>query len=161
MMADMLNGVGWPLHADPGNQPPALTWGNWWQVWTWSWWVVIPLALSLGLYLYGVRRLAARGDAWEKRRTFMWVQGHVVAVIATLSFLGAYDAVLFSIHMVQHMLLSMIVPVMLAQGAPLTLALRVLSGRPRETLVKVVHSLPAKALLFPPLTTAAMVMNGR
>ena len=40
--------------------------------------------------------------------------------------LAAYDTTLLSVHMVQHMMLSMVVPLALALGAPVTLALRTL-----------------------------------
>ncbi len=50
---------------------------------------------------------------------------------ATSSGLGAYDTTLLSVHMVQHMLLSMLVPLFLALGAPVTLMLRTLPPRPR------------------------------
>ena len=53
------------------------------------------------------------------------------AVLATMSALGAYDTVLFSVHVVQHMILTMVTPLFLALGAPVTLALRTLPGRPR------------------------------
>jgi cytochrome c oxidase assembly factor CtaG len=53
---------------------------------------------------------------------------------------------MFSVHMVQHMILSMLSPILLLLGAPVTLALRALpaagKGRtgPREVLVKLLHS---------------------
>ena len=50
--------------------------------------------------------------------------------VATSSGLAAYDTTLLSVHMVQHMVLSMLVPLSLALGAPVTLALRTLPGRP-------------------------------
>ena len=43
-----------------------------------------------------------------------------------MSGLGAYDTVLFSVHVVQHMILMMVTPLFLALGAPVTLALRTL-----------------------------------
>lgn len=78
--------------------------------------------------------------------------------IGTFSFLGVYDTVLFWSHMVQHMLFSMIAPVFIVFGAPATLALRALPKRPRGWLLKFLHSRLAKVLMFPPLTTALMVM---
>ena len=51
--------------------------------------------------------------------------------VATSSGLAAYDTTLLSVHMVQHMVLSMLVPLALALGAPVTLALRTLPQRPR------------------------------
>ena len=43
--------------------------------------------------------------------------------IALLSALGTYDTVLFSVHMVQHILLSMVAPVLMAASAPTALAI--------------------------------------
>ena len=54
--------------------------------------------------------------------------------------------------MVQHMILSMVVPLFCALGAPVTLALRTLPRRPRRWLLAVLHSRVAKVLTFPPLT---------
>ena len=45
---------------------------------------------------------------------------------ATSSGLGGLRPTLLSVHMVQHMVLSMLVPLALALGAPVTLALRTL-----------------------------------
>src|SRR5690606_41555585 len=59
---------------------------------------------------------------------------------------AVYGLVLFSGHMVQHMLLAMVVPIFLVLGAPVTLALRALPARtdgshgPREWLLALVHS---------------------
>ena len=72
--------------------------------------------------------------------------------VATSSGLAAYDTTLLSVHMVQHMVLSMLVPLALALGAPVTLALRTLPPAPRRWLLKVLHSRVAKVLSFPPLT---------
>jgi putative copper resistance protein D len=67
-----------------------------------------------------------------------------------------YAYVLFSVHMAQHMVLSMLVPILLVGGAPVTLALRTLR-RPgdadvrgaREWLLIVLHSRVMKVLTHP------------
>jgi cytochrome c oxidase assembly factor CtaG len=78
---------------------------------------------------------------------------------ATASGLGAYDTTLLSVHMVQHMILSMLVPMALALGAPVTLALRTLPPRPRHWLLAALHSWPARVLSFPPLTLLLYVVS--
>jgi cytochrome c oxidase assembly factor CtaG len=114
---------------------------------------LLPLALVLlpaALYLHGVRRLRARGDAWPIGRTLAFVVGGLGTVaVATLSGLAAYDESLFAVHMVQHMLLSMVATVFLALGAPITLALRTLPPRPRGVLMAVLHSRFVRAISFP------------
>ena len=149
-----------PLHADPGNQPPPLTPGTLLTAWIFEPAVVAALIAMVGLYLWGVRRLRARGDAWPVSRTLSWcVGGAGVLAIALLSALGTYDTVLFSVHMVQHILLSMVAPILMAVGAPSTLLLRNLGVLGRKRVVAVLHSWPAKVLTWPPLTTAAMIAN--
>ncbi len=117
-----------------------------------------------GLYLLGVWTLRRRGDAWPLGRTLAFVGvGMGAFFFATMSGLGQYDTVLLSVHMVQHMVLSMVVPLFLALGAPVTLALRTLpggnSGRPRRWLLAVLHSRVAKVLTFPPLTLTLFIIS--
>lgn len=149
-----------PLHADPENQPPPLTPESALTGWTPDPWVVAALVLMVGLYLWGVRRLAVRGIRWPVGRTIAWcVGGAGVIALALLSFLGTYDTVLFSVHMVQHILLSMIAPVMMAIGAPITLLLRNLGALGRKRVVTVLHSWPVRVLTWAPLGTALMIAN--
>lgn len=106
-----------------------------------------------GFYLLGVWTLHRRGDRWPVGRTVAFVGvGLGVFVLATQSGLATYDTALLSVHMVQHMLLSMFVPLALALGAPVTLALRTLPRRPRGWLLALLHSRAAKVLSFAPLT---------
>jgi cytochrome c oxidase assembly factor CtaG len=78
---------------------------------------------------------------------------------ATMSGLGAYDTSLLSVHMVQHMILSMMVPLFLALGAPVTLMLRTLPARPPGWLLSLLHSRLAKVLSFAPLTFLLFVIS--
>src|SRR5205814_10701023 len=88
------------------------------------------VAVTAGLYLWGVRRLRRRGDRWPVGRTVAFVGlGMGCAVAATQSFLAVYDTTLLWVHMLQHMVLNMLVPIFMAPGAPITLALRALPGR--------------------------------
>ena len=121
---------------------------------------VIVTVWVCGLYLLGVRTLHRRGDRWPLGRTLAFVPaGMGTFLFATASGLAAYDTTLLSVHMVQHMLLSMLVPLMLALGAPVTLALRTLPPRPRKALLAVLHSRVAKVLTFPPLTFVLYVTS--
>ena len=111
---------------------------------------LLAVLVAGGLYLLGVRRLRARGDAWPLGRTLSFLGlGLGTVILATSSGLAAYDESLFGAHMVQHMLLSMVAPVFLALGAPVTLALRTLPQRPRGALLALLHSRVVRFLTFP------------
>ena len=117
---------------------------------------------AVGLYVLGVRVLRRRGDRWPVGRTLAFVGlGMGSFAFATMSGLGRYDTTLLSVHMVQHMLLSMVVPLALALGAPVTLALRTLPPAPRRWLLAVIHSRVAKVLAFAPLAFVLYIASPR
>ncbi|WP_237774444.1 cytochrome c oxidase assembly protein [Actinosynnema sp. ALI-1.44] len=115
------------------------------------------LAIAMAvLYLLGVRRLRARGDAWPVGRTVAWLCGCATILLATSSGIGRYSPSMFSIHMISHMMLNMLAPILLVLGGAVTLALRALpaAGKgnppgPREWIVAFVHSPVAKVLTHP------------
>ncbi len=116
------------------------------------------------LYVLGVRRLRLRGDRWPVGRTVGWLSGCAALLVATSSGIGRYGPAMFSVHMAEHMILSMLVPILLVLGAPVTLALRALppAGRanppgPREWLLAGVHSPPARVLTHPLVALALFV----
>jgi putative copper resistance protein D len=116
------------------------------------------------LYVLGVRRLRGRGDAWPMGRTLAWMCGCAALLFTTSSGLGRYMPAMFSMHMVAHMMLSMLVPILLVLGAPMTLALRALptAGRgeppgPREWLLAALHSRVSRFLTNPIVATVVFV----
>ena len=147
-----------PLHATPTDQPPPLTPSRLVTEWTWEWSMALGIAVAAGLYIAGLVALHRRGDHWPVGRSVSFLLGGLGSLgIATLSVLGTYDTVLLSVHMVQHMILMMVVPMFLALGAPVTLALRTLPPRPRTMLLAVLHSRLARVLTFAPLTLALFI----
>ncbi|WNV83195.1 cytochrome c oxidase assembly protein [Umezawaea sp. Da 62-37] len=114
----------------------------------------VSIALAV-LYLLGVRRLRKRGDSWPVGRTVAWVLGCATVLFATSSGVGRYAPAMFSVHMEAHMLLSMLAPILLVLGGPVTLALRALPTAgdgppgPREWLLAFVQSPVAKVLTNP------------
>lgn len=116
------------------------------------------------VYLLAVRRLRRRGDPWPIGRTLGWLCGCAALLFATSSGLGRYMPAMFSMHMVAHMVLSMLVPILLVLGAPMTLALRALpaAGRedppgPREWLLAALHSRISRVLTNPIVATVVFV----
>jgi putative copper resistance protein D len=115
------------LTGDP--LPPELTPLSWFTVWDFDpLWATIVLFGS-ALYLRGVMILHARGDKWPLSRTIPWLMGMAVLFYVTNGAPNAYQEYLFSVHMVGHMVLSMMVPVLLVPGAPVTLLSRAQAPR--------------------------------
>jgi len=139
---------------------PELSPGRFFSEWTLAPLPLVVTVWATGLYLLGVVALRRRGDHWPVGRTLAFVVlGMGSFYVATSSGLAAYDTALLSVHMVQHMVLAMLVPLALALGAPVTLALRTLPATPRRWLLAVLHSRVAKVLSFPPLTFLLYVLS--
>lgn len=123
----------------------------------------IPVLPALGLlllavYAIGVVTLLRRGDTWSPLRSACWLLGVGTIELMTATGFDGYGMELFSIHMIQHMTLSMLTPILLCLGAPVTLLLRALSGggparrHARAALLRVLHSRPAAVLANPIVT---------
>lgn len=103
-------------------------------------------AAMVVVYLGWAVRLARRGDRWPVGRTLSWLVGALAFVWVTNGAPMVYGTVLFSVHMVEHMALATLIPVLFVLGAPVTLALRALPVRtdrsrgPREWILAVVES---------------------
>jgi putative copper resistance protein D len=103
-----------------------------------------PLAVALvALYLVGVRRVTG----WPVLRTVSWLAGCVVMLVATSAGIGRYATGMFSLHMASHMLLTMLAPVLLVAGAPLTLWQA--AAPPGPALRSLFFSAAARALTHP------------
>jgi cytochrome c oxidase assembly factor CtaG len=122
--------------------------------------IAVFLLVAAALYGYGVYRLRLRGDHWPPGRTVAFGLGGLGSIAAvTVTGIEAYDDTLLSVHMVQHMVLSMVGPIFLALGAPVTLALRTLPPDPRKVLLAVLHSRVVKVLTFPLVAFALFIAN--
>ncbi len=139
---------------------PPFTLGRVFTAWSLDPVLTVLIVWAAGLYLVGVWVLRERGVHWPVGRTLSFVVlGQGTFFFATSSGLGTYDTSLLSVHMVQHMVLSMAVPLFLALGAPVTLMLRTLPTRPRRWLLAVLHSKVALVLSFAPLTFLLFVVS--
>ncbi|MEU8871153.1 cytochrome c oxidase assembly protein [Streptomyces javensis] len=126
---------------------------------------LVGCVLALGLYGWGVARLRRRGDAWPVGRLVSFVLGVLTIAVTMCTKLNDYGMVMFSVHMVQHMIISMVSPILLLLGAPVTLTLRALpaAGRgrkgPRELLVALLHSRYMRIITHPAFTIPLFIAS--
>jgi cytochrome c oxidase assembly factor CtaG len=105
-------------------------------------WQFVPqvsaaLTAAFLLYLFGTWRVRREHPSrpWPLRRTLSFAAALAAIAVATQSSIGAYDDVLFWIHMVQHLLLIMVAPPLLVTGRPVMLLLHA-AGNPVHTWTK-------------------------
>jgi putative copper resistance protein D len=97
---------------------------------------------------------AGRAGRWPWPRALAWVAALVVAVVALDGPVAVYGDVLFWVHMIGHLSLIMVVPVLVVWARPLEL-LRGAGFRSPERMDRLLRSRPVRVLSFPPLTLAA------
>jgi putative copper resistance protein D len=125
-------------------------------------WLAVALLAAYGL---GLWRLQRRGVRWPVGRTAAWLAGCASVFYVTASGLQSYGMVLFTPHMVQHMVLTMLSPILLLLGAPVTLALRTLptahgpAGAPRRLLLGLLHSAVGRFVSSPLFTVPLFIAS--
>jgi putative copper resistance protein D len=126
--------------------PPELTFSRYFTEWNFDIAWALFCAFGIFFYLAGVWRLHRRGDRWPLHRSILWVAGLLALFYITNGGVNVYEKYLFSTHMLAHMMLTMLVPLLLVPGAPVTLAARAIAKRPdgsrgaREWILLAVHS---------------------
>ncbi|WP_405735855.1 cytochrome c oxidase assembly protein [Streptomyces sp. NBC_01537] len=126
---------------------------------------LVGCVLALALYGWGVVRLRRRGDSWPVGRGVAFAAGVLTIAAVMCTALNDYGMVMFSVHMVQHMVISMVSPILILLGAPVTLTLRALPtaarGRkgPRELLVALLHSRYMKVISHPAFTIPLFIAS--
>lgn len=93
-----------------------------WNAWDANPAIVLPLALSVWVYVAGVQRVwkrSARGRGVRRWETFCFAVGWIALVIALISPVHALGGVLFSAHMTQHELMMIVAAPLLVLGRPL------------------------------------------
>jgi cytochrome c oxidase assembly factor CtaG len=131
--------------------------------------LTVGLTVTAAFLLPGVRRLRRlrrAGHAWSASRTVSWVGGMLLLGAMTGLGVARYAYVLVSVHLVQHLVLATVVPILLIGGAPVPLALRALRRPadpqvrgPREWLLLVLHGRSLRFLSHPLVALAVYVSS--
>lgn len=123
-------------------------------------WNVEPLVaggllIAAVVWLWIVRRVARLhpGNGVPVVRSAAFFGGLFAIALALMSGIERYDTTLFSIHMVQHLLLMLVAAPLLVYAAPVTQLLRASSAHVRQRrLVPVLHSVAVGAIGHPVVT---------
>lgn len=117
--------------------------------------------LAAIVYVAGVARMRRRWPAW---RTASFLLGLAALLAALVSPIDSYAGISFTVHMVQHMLLTVVAAPLLMLGAPIRPLLR---GFPASVRASVVRPLArahavriAVQMLRHPLIAAALYVGG-
>ena len=149
VLAQLLAGV---AEAHGGLVPPEPTAIAFLLDWSFDPLVWLPAILALVTWraLAGRANRAHPESPVERRRTISFVLGVAAIVIALDSGIARYDTTLFSVHMVQHLVLTLLAPPLLLWAGPITLLLRAVSHETRRRVIlPILHARLLRLLAFP------------
>jgi putative membrane protein len=116
--------------------------------------VAFGIAAAAIAYVWAVRAVnrAHPHNRNPRIRTWCFLGGLAAIGAALASPIEAYEGQLFSVHMIQHMLLMFVAAPLLLAGGPITLTLRAARPDLRRQLLWALHSPVLKAISFPVVT---------
>ncbi len=120
--------------------------------WTFEPLPTLAIAVASGWWLWAVRRVDSLhvANPVPRSRTIAFLAAMTALAFALISGIGRYDTSLFSVHMVQHVLLMLVAAPLIALSAPVTLILRLSSATTRRRwILPILHSRPLRAIAFP------------
>jgi len=121
--------------------------GDWWAAWNFDPHYLIPLVLMGFIYARGLRRWTERTREHAHWRTASYYAGLIILALLFESPLDRLGEHHFSMHMVQHNLVMMLVPPLIYLGAPTTPILKGLPrGFRRSVVAPVLRSPVARAV---------------
>ncbi|MBV9131338.1 MAG: cytochrome c oxidase assembly protein [Chloroflexi bacterium] len=100
--------------------------------------LLVPLIAVGVAYALGYRRLARRRHATHGRRDGLFVVGYAALLVALISPVHSVGEQYFSVHMVQHLLLSLVAPPLLLLSAAMPVLLWAFPAQDRATLGRLV-----------------------
>ncbi|MDG5472289.1 cytochrome c oxidase assembly protein [Jeotgalibacillus sp. ET6] len=119
----------------------------------------LPFAAAIALYISAAILSSRQRRKWPNYRTVLWVLGVLCAAAAVTGPLAERAHTDFTAHMLGHLLLGMLAPLLLVLSAPMTLFLRsvpVSLGRKTSGLLK---SRPVR-FLSDPITASVLNIGG-
>lgn len=136
----------------PGMNTPVLGLHSALTAWQWGPFALLTFVVLVAVgywYLNAEWRLAARGRRWPARRTVPFFLGLVSIELAVQSPVATFTGRYFQAHVVQHLLLMVVAPPLLALGAPSTLLLQTGRRNLKKRWLGVLRSRPFALLTHP------------
>ena len=137
-------------HGPVPDEPPSAT--NLLLGWTFPPLPTLAILVAVVWWAWATRRVNGAHPANPVPRWRTWAFGAAMVALAfaLLSGIERYDTTLFSVHMVQHLLLTMVAAPLIAIAAPITLILRLSTPDTRKRIVlPVLHSRVVRFLALP------------
>ena len=146
----------------PTMSSPSFSLHNALTAWQWGPFSICTLVVLVALSVWYLRaqwHLATRGRMWPLLRTAPFFAGLLAIELAVQSPVATFTGKYFQAHVIQHLLLMVVAPPLLALGAPSTLLLQTGGRTLKRRWLAVLHS-PAFAALSHPVVVWFLYFGG-
>lgn len=121
--------------------------------------VTILLLIAFLAYPFVAKVTSRTYKPWPHRRYFFWMSGMICVGLTLIGPLAAFAHINFVGHMIGHLLLGMLAPLLIALSAPMTLLLRTLDVQTARKVTNLLKSSPFK-FLTNPITASVLNIGG-
>ena len=121
--------------------------------------LVVLLAIILVLYIAATIVSNRQHKKWPLHRTAFWILGTICAAISVIGPIAESGHMNFTAHMVSHLLLGMLAPLLMVLAAPMTLLLRTLNVTHARRLSRLLKAWPVR-ILSNPITASILNIGG-
>ena len=121
--------------------------------------LAIPFMIALIIYPVAVLRANRRFNQWPVYRTVLWMSGNLFALISVIGPLANRAHIDFTVHMMGHLLLGMLAPLLMVLAAPMTLLLRALTVKNASRLSSILKSQPSR-ICSDPIVASLLNVGG-
>jgi cytochrome c oxidase assembly factor CtaG len=136
---------------------PPLTWATVAQSWCFDAGCGLGVAVLAVGYGWALRRARRGGQPTPPGRVWCFGIGLALWVLASMSVIGVYAAVLFWMRALQVLLMLLVVPFFLAAGTPLSVLRGALDAGGRDRFDRLLATPAARVLVHPLTTSIAML----
>ncbi|MDQ0256056.1 putative membrane protein [Evansella vedderi] len=111
------------------------------------------------LYIIAILLSNRKYRKWPTYRTVYWMMGVFAAIVAVAGPLAVKAHVYFTAHMLAHLFLGMLAPLLLALGAPVTLFLRTINVKRARRITKLLKRKPIR-IVTDPIVASTLNIGG-
>ncbi|MGG0176822.1 cytochrome c oxidase assembly protein [Gottfriedia acidiceleris] len=117
------------------------------------------LLISVFISGYLVAAMNHKKVAWPKSRSILWIVGMLCILVSVIGPIAKLSHHLFVFHMIMHLLLGMLAPLLIALSRPITLLLTSLKTQHARRVTRLLKSVPVR-LLTHPISTLLLNIGG-
>ncbi|MGY3717711.1 cytochrome c oxidase assembly protein [Sutcliffiella cohnii] len=112
-----------------------------------------PFSVLFVLYCFAVMLSNRKYRKWPIYKSILFIVGCIIAILSVSKPLTEISHINFTFHMLIHLLLGMLSPLLIALSSPMTLLFRVLPVHQSRKLTRLLRTIPFQIIVHPIITT--------